>query len=522
MAEFGGCDKMEEGKLCECKSQVKGRICNQCKDLHWNLQMQNIDGCEKCHCNQNGTISRIGLCQSDSGQCMCKPNVKGRTCDKCIRNTYLLESSNLFGCVDCNCDVGGAIGPECDPFTGQCMCKSGIKGQKCTEPFEGNYFPTLYQFLYEAEDWFNPTGSQARFGYDEEVFANYSWRGYATFNNLQKEILTNISISKFSIYRVIVNYVNRNSEPINAALKFAPFEWMNEEEQTVTVVFEPTKEPRRLLVTGKQLATKILTLAAGPWHVSLKADKPDLFVDYMVLLPQVYYDQSLFRDKRSEPCKLTSNRATCTKYSYPDYPSNHNSIAAEKGYSLDSDTVIEPQLNHQHNQQLEIDSPLVKLGDRNKNLLFGLKVNENGSYLLVLNYHTLSNMNQSIQLEISLLNPEKNTTVDGRNILTACPYSFVCRQIFATEEGQIVLLDLIKDEKYIFKLTPAEIDMQDLNLSIHSVTVLPFGPNWSFDYVKPKFECVFKSGSCVQLNFPPVEGLKVISVCSNLIYLIIY
>lgn len=502
---------MEEGKLCECKSQVKGRICNQCKDLHWNLQMQNVNGCEKCLCNQNGTISRIGLCDNASGQCMCKRNVQGRTCDTCKRNTYLLESGNLFGCVDCNCDVGGSIGTECNRYTGQCLCKPRITGLKCSETHEGTYFPTLYQFLYEAEDWFNPTGSQARFGYDEELFPNYSWRGYAAFNNLQKEIFTNISISKFSIYRVIVNYVNRNSEPVNAVLKFTPNEWLNEEEQLVSIVFEPSKEPKRLLVTGKLLATKTLTLVVGPWHVSLKADKPDLYVDYVVLLPQVYYDQNLFQDKRTEPCSLFSDSSTtCVKYSYPVFPADHSTIAAVKAYSLDGDVVLEPELNDQHNAKLNIDSPLVKLGNSNKNLNFDLQVKESGSYLVVLNYHTLTNRNRSIELDISLLNSEKNISVNGRNTLTACSYSFVCRQIFATEEGEIVLLDLAKDEKYNLKLTPTSDNLTELDLNVHSVTVVPFGPKWSFDYVKPKLECILKGGTCAHLNFPPTtESLKV-------------
>lgn len=97
VAEFGGCDKVEIGKLCECKERVKGRICNQCKDLYWNLQMNNPYGCEDCRCNQNGTISRIGICDTVTGVCMCKTNVQGRTCDMCKPNTYQLNSARLFG-----------------------------------------------------------------------------------------------------------------------------------------------------------------------------------------------------------------------------------------------------------------------------------------------------------------------------------------------------------------------------------------------------------------------------------------
>lgn len=471
--------------------------------------MSNEEGCEKCLCNQNGTISRIGLCDNDSGQCMCRPNVQGRKCDQCKRNTYLLESSNLFGCVDCNCDVGGSISTECDKLSGQCRCKPRIKGRSCADTIEGNYFPTLYQFLYEAEDWFNPTGSQARFGYDEELFPNYSWRGYATFNHMQKEILTNISISKFSIYRVILNYVNLNTEPINGVLKFTPNEWMNEEEQSVSIVFEPTTKPKQLLVTGKQLASRTVTLAAGPWRVSLKADKYDLFLDYVVLLPQPYYDQSLFLDKRIEPCRLNSKGTTCIKSVYPEFSESSQTINAVEAYSLDGDSEIKPQVVDDYGDQLSLESPLVKLGRTSKNLLFDLTVPENGSYLLVLNYHTPANENRSIELDIEVLNTDKNVTLASHNTLTACPYSFVCRQIFTHQDGQIMQLDLQKEEAQKLKVTLTGDQLEDLDLNVHSITVVPAGSRWSIDAVKPKFSCVLKEGQCAQLSFPPLaEGFK--------------
>ena len=501
---------MEEGKLCECKSQVKGRICNQCKDLHWNLQMNNPNGCEQCLCNQNGTVSSIGLCNSISGQCMCKTNVQGRTCNICKRNTYLLESSNLFGCIDCNCDIGGSIGTECDKMTGQCRCKPRIKGRSCSETIEATYFPTLYQFLYEAEDWFNPTGSMARFGYDEDAFPGYSWRGYATFNHLQKEILTNISISKFSIYRVIVNYVNLNNEPVNGVLTFTPNEWMNEEEQSISIVFEPTKEPKRLLVSSKQLASRTLTLAVGPWRVSLKSDKFDLLVDYVVLLPQPYYDQSLFQDKRTEPCRLYSNIESCVRFAYPDYPENSNTLPAAESYRFEGDNEVKPQTDSQFNEQLNLSSPLVKLTNDKNNLQFDAKVDKNGTYLVVLNYHTPSNLNKSIDLDVSLLDLGKNVSTNSHNTLTACSYSFLCRKIFTTHDGEVFALDLLKDEPYKLRLQLSPEQSDELDLNVHSISIVPYDHNWSFDIVKPSFECIAKNGECAQLNYPAsVEGLKV-------------
>ena len=512
VAEFGGCDKVEEGKLCECKLQVKGRICNQCKDLHWNLQMSNRDGCESCLCNQNGTLSRIGLCDSDSGQCMCRPNVQGRQCDQCRRNTYLLQSSNLFGCVDCNCDVGGSISTECDRYTGQCRCKPRIKGLSCSQTIEGNYFPTLYQFQYEAEDWINPTGSPARFGYDEALFPGYSWRGYATFNPLQKEIFTNISISKFSIYRVIVNYVNLNPETVNGLLTFTANEWMGEEEQTVNIAFEPTKEPRQLLVTGKSLASRTVTLVAGPWKASLKADKGDLFVDYVVLLPQPYYDQSLFTDKRSVPCALdTPPTTTCIRYAYPDYSEASKTTSAAESMTLESGgQTRKPPMTNEYREQLDYVIPPVLLDSATTNLLFELKAPENGTYLVVLNYHTPNNSDASTDLELELVNSERNITLSSANIFTACPYSFICRQIVTQPDGQILTLEnLLKDDAWRLKMELAGDAVDDLHFHVHSVTLVPFADRWPFDLVKPKLACVFKGGKCAQLSWPQTEGFKI-------------
>ncbi len=53
---LGGCENVPEGTLCTCKAQVTGRICDTCKPLYWNLQLQNIQGCEGqqyTHCRKD-------------------------------------------------------------------------------------------------------------------------------------------------------------------------------------------------------------------------------------------------------------------------------------------------------------------------------------------------------------------------------------------------------------------------------------------------------------------------------------
>lgn len=95
------------------------------------------------------------------------------------------DSFNKFIRVECGCNVGGSVDDKCDKNTGQCFCQPRIVGRSCTEPMQAHYFPTLHQFLYEAEDGRTPAYTPVRYGFNEELFPEYSWKGYAVFSQLQ-------------------------------------------------------------------------------------------------------------------------------------------------------------------------------------------------------------------------------------------------------------------------------------------------------------------------------------------------
>ncbi|XP_032674953.1 laminin subunit alpha-1 isoform X4 [Odontomachus brunneus] len=107
---------------CQCKPQVVGRRCNECKIGYWGLASGT--GCASCNCDPMG--SRNGSCHSNTGQCYCKPGVGGSRCDTCLSGYYGFSAN---GCQ--LCDPCVRPGHVCDPDTGRCVCPSLTYGEHC-------------------------------------------------------------------------------------------------------------------------------------------------------------------------------------------------------------------------------------------------------------------------------------------------------------------------------------------------------------------------------------------------------
>lgn len=516
MAQFGGCDKVQEGKLCECKERVKGRICNQCKDLYWNLQITNPFGCEECLCDRNGTVSGLGICNSESGQCQCKEHVKGRICDACKDGSYGLSSANIFGCTDCQCDIGGAINPVCNKTTGNCFCKPRIKGQRCTEPIEVTYFPTFYQYQYETEDWRNPTGSPARFGYDESLFSQYSWRGYAIFNDLQKEIIANLTIQKPSIYRAIISFVNLNTETVTGSLTFTPWETFGETQQSSSIHFEPTKEPKRLYVVGKPgLIIAPMVLNPGQWEVSLKVDKNDLLVDYLVLIPQAYFDQTILRERLDEPCRL-ARQHMCTHYAYPHFPEESSIVRGQSAFLTDGDARTDAKLINEPEllAKLDYEGNMALLDKEQPKITMDMAINKAGTYAFIVSYHNPSfediQNKQSVELILESKSASGNVIKTESVRLADCPHTFVCRQIVTDRSGQISVYEL--ESAFIqLSLQLTESTPESYRLGLDSVAAVPYPDDWSIDVLIPQFVCNKKNGQCIESAFSVIPEANKVS-----------
>ena len=86
--------------------------------------------CISCQCNTAGTLNESTLCNTTSGDCICKQNVQGSDCDECKPGFFSLQSSNTQGCVSCQCNPLGTdtTGDTCDSVTGECECVSPATG----------------------------------------------------------------------------------------------------------------------------------------------------------------------------------------------------------------------------------------------------------------------------------------------------------------------------------------------------------------------------------------------------------
>lgn len=520
--------------------------------MYWKLNKYNPLGCQECQCLTTGTLSGLGVCHSTSGQCMCKHSIYGRVCNDCKDGFWKQEEGNHFGCSACEC-TAGAEHPYCLKQSGKCSCKPKVTGRTCNRPIKSHYFPSLYQLMYEIEDGLTPQGTQARYDYNEATFPEFSWKGYANYSEIQKELYLDIQIDQPSIYRPVINYIN-SGELINGQLILKPFvqgQVSNQDHQTLSFQLEPTNgQPKRHLPQVKVGVQSVLPLKQGKWRMHLKLDKPAL-VDYLVLLPEDYWSAQSLPENFELPCTLIQpqepNRL-CRHYGYPDYTENST--------SLTSDQLISNP-NYFENRDLiqkltgKSDLKLTLIPEVGQEYKFTPK--SNGKHMLVLNYHhldlvddtSLQGKHELNKLDLKLkkltnnapepvleerrsleenkdsikVDPIKNHTLYEKFIrnfveykisndepvtvdITKCIYSFSCRQVIKTREDDIAIFDLSKQEEYQLSIKPSENSTGSSNLpALIDLTLIPID-DWSLDYVKGDVICSRNaSGFCIPNEF---------------------
>lgn len=57
---LGGCGQVPVGQLCECKENVRGHICDECKPGYYGLDRNNPRGCRRKFCRIYFTLYILG------------------------------------------------------------------------------------------------------------------------------------------------------------------------------------------------------------------------------------------------------------------------------------------------------------------------------------------------------------------------------------------------------------------------------------------------------------------------------
>ncbi|XP_078490956.1 netrin-G2 [Ciona intestinalis] len=82
------------GMLCvDCRHNTEGENCHRCKNRFYrnaNVPINDTRTCKPCKCDRVGSYGK--WCRSH-GQCNCRPNFVGRTCNKCKSGYYRMNRS---------------------------------------------------------------------------------------------------------------------------------------------------------------------------------------------------------------------------------------------------------------------------------------------------------------------------------------------------------------------------------------------------------------------------------------------
>ncbi|XP_042071887.1 laminin subunit beta-4 [Haplochromis burtoni] len=129
------------GECLHCLHNTIGLHCQHCKSgYHGNALNQD---CKECSCDRRGTqetrcpLGRPCFCDPRTGQCPCRTGVIGKLCDECEDRYWNLNIAS--GCQPCSCDLIKSISNICDKVTGHCPCHPEFGGRHCDECRENHF-----------------------------------------------------------------------------------------------------------------------------------------------------------------------------------------------------------------------------------------------------------------------------------------------------------------------------------------------------------------------------------------------
>ncbi|XP_037538133.1 laminin subunit alpha-3 [Nematolebias whitei] len=471
--------------FCRCRPNVEGPLCDRCKPLYWNLAGDDPQGCVECQCELKGTLSGVGECEQRSGQCHCKPNACGLTCDSCKDGYFLLQKKNYFGCQGCHCDVGGAIDTACDDTSGQCQCRRNVVGPRCTEPAPGYYFPTLHQLKFEAEEGTTPNARPVRFGFNPQEFPEFSWRGYAIMSPAQSDVRVTVHVEpnagRQNLFRVILRFINPSSISVPGIIRATTNRGSAGTEQSKEVIFPPSPSPAFVTVPGEGFVEPF-ALNPGKWIIHIQAQ--GVLLDYLVLLPREYYEASLLQEEITQPCTYlhtTNTHENCLLYKH----------IAMDGFSsvLGSQGRLSTRSGRRKRRQARVRRPtpdhpdMAALNGRQSRLELSLHVPHPGLYALVLEYASEVDNVQNVNI---LISDQSEGQILARTNIYNCAFSMLCRSVVVNGKNQVAKLQLSHRTEIILHTSTT-------SLLLYKVYAVP-AEDFSMEYVEPKVLCVSTHG----------------------------
>ncbi|XP_044514002.1 laminin subunit alpha-1 [Gracilinanus agilis] len=86
-----------------CSPGYEGPYCEKCGSGYYGNPFMIGGSCQACDCDPNGSVHN--LCNTTSGQCICKPEFSGLACDKCKQRHVLVD----LQCVSCDDECVGEL-----------------------------------------------------------------------------------------------------------------------------------------------------------------------------------------------------------------------------------------------------------------------------------------------------------------------------------------------------------------------------------------------------------------------------
>ncbi|CAF1033067.1 unnamed protein product [Didymodactylos carnosus] len=489
--DFSGCGRHNiPGVLCLCKANVEGRQCDRCKEGHWNMRTANPLGCESCDCSEAGTLGILNVCDQTNGQCPCKITTQGQRCDQCADGYFSLKKEDPFGCEPCRCSLGGALSSVCDKETGQCSCRPNIVGRECNTPADNHYFATLHQFRYEVEDGVTPVGSAARYEFDSNEYKNYSWKGYAKFSALQPEVQVSVQLPKPTAYRFLIHYRSYKTDQQQTDANSIDFKTPQLHVKFVSRFVNPLSNAQNFDIDipyneePSFQAGGLLTSESAPMNdyiLTLRTNDP-IFIDYVLFIPIEYVEANALQQNDGSPdrpCEI-DDEEECYHYRYPTL---YGMPTTTQTHSYGQNSPVE-SVDTNTLQRLGVDS-LTSI-ERGRDYRYDLQIPTPGLYYIVVDYHTLDAENSHAQVQVM-----NSASIDNKAEIyfSYCSYSFICRQIVTqTNIRKPKILSMTNDGRatVIIHVTNQE---STGPIAIQSITAIPI-TQFTYELLKPQFSCV--------------------------------